>query len=84
MKTSSSTDSRDPLTTAGRWSGLAPLELLDRLAILLPLLRLHRHCHHGVLALDAGLRSRVTPEVPREPGLTAATGVRRRRIRTGS
>ena len=40
--------------------GLDPLELLDRLARLVPPPRLHRHRYHGVLAPHARLRRAVT------------------------
>ncbi len=36
---------------------LTPLELIDRLATLIPPPRLHRHRYHGVLAPNAPLRS---------------------------
>jgi hypothetical protein len=39
---------------------LTPLELLDRLAALIPPPRRHRHTYHGVLAPNAALRSLVT------------------------
>jgi len=39
---------------------LTPLELLDRLAALIPPLRRHRHRYFGVLAPNAPLRSAVT------------------------
>ena len=38
---------------------LAPLELLDRLARLIPPPRLHRHRYHGVFAPNAGWRKQV-------------------------
>jgi hypothetical protein len=38
---------------------LTPLELLERLAHLVPPLRIHRHRYHGVLAPNARLRSTV-------------------------
>lgn len=43
---------------------LSPLELLDRLATLLPPPRVHRHRYHGVLAPNAALRPLVTPTAP--------------------
>lgn len=43
---------------------LTPLELLDRLATLLPPPRVHRHRYHGVLAPNAALRPLVTPTLP--------------------
>ena len=39
---------------------LTPLELLDRLAVLIPPPRRHRHRYHGVLAPNAPLRAAVT------------------------
>ena len=39
---------------------LTPLELIDRLAALIPPPRLHRHRYHGVLAPNAPLRAQVT------------------------
>ncbi len=39
---------------------LTPLELIDRLAALIPPPRLHRHRYHGVLAPNAPLRAAVT------------------------
>lgn len=39
---------------------LTPLELMDRLAALIPPPRRHRHCYYGVLAPNAPLRSAVT------------------------
>ncbi len=39
---------------------LTPLELIDRLAALIPPTRLHRHRYHGVLAPNAPLRAAVT------------------------
>ncbi len=39
---------------------LTPLELLDRLAALMPLPRRHRHRYYGVLAPNAPLRAAVT------------------------
>ena len=38
---------------------LTPFELLDRLAVLIPPPRLHRHMYHGVLAPNSPLRSRI-------------------------
>ncbi len=47
---------------------LSPLELLERLAPLIPPPRIHRHRYHGVLAPNAGLRASVVaigrPVVP--------------------
>ena len=39
---------------------LTPLELLDRLAVLIPPPRVHRHRYHGVLAPNAPWRAQVT------------------------
>ncbi len=39
---------------------LTPMEFLDRIAILIPLPRRHRHLYHGVLAPNAPLRKWVT------------------------
>jgi hypothetical protein len=39
---------------------LTPLELIERLAALIPPPRLHRHRYHGVLAPNSPLRARVT------------------------
>jgi hypothetical protein len=49
---------------------LSPLELLDRLAAVIPPPRSHRHRYHGVLAPNARLRSAVTARagLPVEPG----------------
>ena len=38
---------------------LTPLELIERLAALIPRPRLHRHRYHGVLAPNAPLRAQV-------------------------
>ena len=43
---------------------LTPLELLDRLAALVPPPRLHRHRYFGVLAPNAPLRTAVTALAP--------------------
>ena len=55
---------------------LSPLELLERLAPLIPPPRMHRHRYHGVLAPNARLRAAVVaigrPEVV--PSATEATG----------
>jgi hypothetical protein len=39
---------------------LTPLELLDRLALLIPPPRRHRHRYHGVFAPNAPLRAQLT------------------------
>ena len=39
---------------------LTPLELIERLAALIPPPRLHRHRYHGVLAANSPLRAQVT------------------------
>jgi hypothetical protein len=39
---------------------LTPLQLIERLAALIPPPRLHRHRYHGVLAPNAPLRAQVT------------------------
>ena len=36
---------------------LTPLELIDRLAALIPPPRIHRHRYHGVLAANSPLRA---------------------------
>jgi len=48
---------------------LTPLELLDRLALLIPPPRRHRHRYHGVFAPNAPLRAQVTAllESPADP-----------------
>ncbi len=55
---------------------LSPLELLERLARLIPPPRMHRHRYHGVLAPNAKLRAAVVaigrPEVV--PSATESTG----------
>jgi hypothetical protein len=43
---------------------LAPLELIQRLAALIPRPRAHRHRYHGVLAPNAALRAAVTALAP--------------------
>jgi hypothetical protein len=50
---------------------LTPLELMDRLAALIPPPRLHRHRYHGVLAPNAPLRAALTA-LAREPAATPA------------
>ena len=52
---------------------LTPLELIERLAALIPPPRLHRHRYHGVLAPNAPLRVQVTAWArPPSPPLPAA------------
>jgi hypothetical protein len=51
---------RKPLPTGQTELTLTPLELLDRLAALVPPPRRHRHHYAGVFAPHASLRSRVT------------------------
>ncbi len=46
---------------------LTPLELLDRLAALIPPPRIHRHRYHGVLAPNAPGRKQVTARACEEP-----------------
>jgi hypothetical protein len=48
---------------------MTPLELLDRLALLIPPPRRHRHRYHGVFAPNAPLRAQVTAllELPADP-----------------
>ena len=55
---------------------LTPLELLDRLAALVPPPRVHRHRYFGVLAPNAPLRAAVTALAP---GATTAPPTRRAR-----
>ena len=55
---------------------LTPLELIERLAALIPPPRRHRHRYYGVLAPNAPLRAQVTalvgvPESPTTPLVTA-------------
>jgi hypothetical protein len=51
--------------------GLTPLELIERLAALIPPPRLHRHRYHGVLAANSPQRAQVTalarPPTPPSP-----------------
>jgi hypothetical protein len=49
-----------PLPSGKTELTLAPLELLDRLAALIPPPRRHRHHYFGVFAPHAALRARVT------------------------
>jgi hypothetical protein len=61
----------DPNGRTELW--LTPMELLERLARLVPPPRIHRHRYHGVLAPHAGLRSAVVAlgrPVPEEAGLS--------------
>ena len=52
---------------------LTPLELIERLAALIPPPRLHRHRYHGVLAPHSPLRAQVTAWArPPSPPLPAA------------
>ncbi len=46
---------------------LTPLELLERLAALIPPPRIHRHRYHGVLAPNAPEREQVTAKASEEP-----------------
>jgi hypothetical protein len=50
---------------------LTPLELIDRLAALIPPPRIHRHRYHGVLAPNAPLRAQVIA-LARQPPLPIA------------
>ncbi len=57
---------------AGRTAlGLSALELLDRLAKILPPPRLHRHRYHGVFAPNAPLRPLVTERAHQDNALAA-------------
>ncbi len=59
---------------------LTPLELIDRLAALIPPPRLHRHRYHGVLAPNAPLRAAVTAlardtaAIPDQPAAVESVG----------
>ena len=57
---------------------LTPLELIDRLAALIPPPRLHRHRYHGVLAPNSPLRAAVTAlaraPAPEQPADAAPVG----------
>ena len=59
---------------------LTPLELIDRLAALIPPPRLHRHRYHGVLAPNAPLRAAVTAlarasaATPEQPAVAEPVG----------
>jgi hypothetical protein len=50
---------------------MSPLELMQRLAALVPRPRLHLTRYHGVLAPNAKLRARVVPQQPPAPGHAA-------------
>jgi hypothetical protein len=51
---------------------MSPLELMQRLAALVPRPRLHLIRFHGVLAPHAGLRAAIVPGPPQKPGDDAA------------
>jgi hypothetical protein len=61
-----------PLPTGQTELSLTPLELLDRLAALLPPPRRHRHHYHGVFAPHAALRARAPPELDTDRAASAA------------
>ena len=65
--------SAKPLPSGQTALTLAPLELLDRLAALIPPPRRHRHHRAGVFARHANLRARVTARAGRP--VTEATAV---------
>ena len=50
---------------------LTPLELIERLAALIPPARIHRHRYHGVLAPNAPLRAQVTALASQPPSAKA-------------
>ena len=56
-------------------ASLDPLQLLDRLAGLVPPPRVHRHRYHGVLAPHARLRRAVTPVLSAVEGARANQAV---------
>ena len=58
--TSSSIASPKPQPDGRTELRLTPLELIERLAALIPPPRLHRHRYHGVLAPNSPLRAQVT------------------------
>ena len=57
---------------------LSPLELIDRIAALVPPPRVHRHRYHGVLAPNSPLRDQVTALIPKtatnKPALAPGSG----------
>ncbi len=55
---------------------LTPLELIQRLAALIPPPRAHRHRYHGVLAPNASLRAAVTALAQNASGSTEATAAK--------
>ena len=57
---------------------LTPLELIDRLAALVPPPRIHRHRYFGVLAPNSPLRAAVTALAPRAPHRPHPTASRSR------
>jgi len=64
-----------PLPSGQTELTLAPLELLDRLAALIPLPRRHRHHYYGVFAPHANLRARVTARAGQPMTATAPVSV---------
>jgi hypothetical protein len=60
VTTSSSIASPKPQPDGRTELRLTPLELIERLAALIPPPRIHRHRYHGVLAPNAPLRAQVT------------------------
>jgi len=64
---------------------LTPLEFIDRLAVLIPPPRLHRHRYHGVLAPNAPLRAALTAlagdaaATPEQPAVAEPVGGQRHR-----
>ncbi len=46
------------------WTSAPPLELIDRIATLVPPPRVHRHRYFGVLAPNSSLRAAVTALAP--------------------
>src|SRR5882672_8037470 len=55
---------------------MSPLEFVRRLATLVPRPRLHLMRFHGVLALDAKLRTLMVPQRPEPPAQATARRVR--------